>query len=120
MGIIQNNNQKIYQTKAQTHVRQQWESLEAMNPHRAAHYGLYAFKPLNLLNSIDGGINDYTGNVLKLEGHVQNEIAYSESVVMVVDEGESTLLVNIAVVDSDDESNNLINEFAIIRITNLF
>ena len=40
---------------------------------------------------------------------IANEIAYSESVVMVVDEGESTLLVNIAVVDSDDESNNLIN-----------
>ena len=79
LGIIQNNNQKIYQTKAQTHVRQQWESLEAMNPHRAAHYGSYAFKPVNILNSMDSGINDITGNVIKLEGHVQNEIVYSEA-----------------------------------------
>jgi len=79
LGIIQNNNQKIYQTKAQKHVRKQWESLEAMNPHRAAHYGSYAFKPINVLNSMDSGINDITGNVIKLEGHVQNEIVYSEA-----------------------------------------
>ncbi len=58
---------------------QQWENLEAMNPHRAAHYGSYAFKPMNVLNSMDSGINDITGNVVRLEGHVQNEIVYSEA-----------------------------------------
>ncbi len=79
LGIIQNNNQRLYQTKAQKHVRQQWENLEAMNPHRAAHYGSYAFKNMNILNSMDSGINDITGNVIKLEGHVQNEIVYSEA-----------------------------------------
>ena len=79
IGIIQNNNQRLYQSKAQKHVRQQWENLEAMNPHRAAHYGSYAFKPINILNSMDSGINDITGNVIKLEGHVQNEIVYSEA-----------------------------------------
>ena len=50
-----------------------------MNPHRAAHYGSFAFKPLNILNAMDGGINDITGNVLQLEGHVQNEVIYSEA-----------------------------------------
>lgn len=79
LGIIQNNNQRFYQTKAQKHVRQQWENLEAMNPHRAAHYGSYAFKNMNILNSMDSGVNDITGNVIKLEGHVQNEIVYSEA-----------------------------------------
>ena len=79
MGIIQNNNQQKYRTQAQKHVREQWDNLEAMNPHRAAHYGSYAFKPNNLLNSMDGGINDITGNVIQLEGHVQNEIVYSEA-----------------------------------------
>ena len=79
IGIIQNNNQTQYRKEAQNHVRKQWENLEAMNPHRAAHYGSFAFKPLNLLSSMDGGINDITGNVLKLEGHVQNEIVYSEA-----------------------------------------
>tara|TARA_B100001093_G_scaffold355991_1_gene340558 strand:+ start:6592 stop:7995 length:1404 start_codon:yes stop_codon:yes gene_type:complete len=79
MGIIQQENQQQSQLEAQKHVRKQWENLEAMNPHRAAHYGSFAFKPLNILNAMDGGINDITGNVLQLEGHVQNEIIYSEA-----------------------------------------
>lgn len=79
MGILQQKNQQQSQSDAQKHVRKQWENLEAMNPHRAAHYGSFAFKPLNILNAMDGGINDITGNVLQLEGHVQNEIIYSEA-----------------------------------------
>ena len=79
LGTIQNSNQKLYRSKAQEHIRSQWENLEAMNPHRAAHYGSYAFKPLNTLNSMDNGINDITGNVIKLEGHIQNEIVYSDA-----------------------------------------
>ena len=79
MGILQQENQQQSQSDAQKHVRKQWENLEAMNPHRAAHYGSFAFKPLNILNAMDGGINDITGNVLQLEGHVQNEIIYSEA-----------------------------------------
>ena len=79
MGILQQENQQQSQSEAQKHVRKQWENLEAMNPHRAAHYGSFAFKPLNILNAMDGGINDITGNVLQLEGHVQNEVIYSEA-----------------------------------------
>ena len=79
LGTLQNTKQQIYRDQAQKHVRKQWESLEAMNPHSAAHYGSYAFKPMNVLNSMDNGINDLTGNVIKLEGHVQNEIVYSEA-----------------------------------------
>ena len=79
LGTLQNRKQQLYQEDAQKHVRKQWESLDAINPHSAAHYGSYAFKPLNVLNSMDSGINDITGNVIKLEGHVQNEIVYSEA-----------------------------------------
>ena len=79
LGTLQNNKQQLYRNEAQKHVRKQWESLEAMNPHSAAHYGSYALNPLNVLNSMDSGINDLTGNVIKLEGHVQNEIVYSEA-----------------------------------------
>ena len=78
LGAVQNKKQQNYRSEAQEHVRNQWESLEAMNPHSAAHYGSYAFKPLSVLNSMDSGVNDLTGNVIKLEGHVQNEIVYSE------------------------------------------
>ena len=79
MGIVQNNNQKQIQISAQKHVRSQWDNLKPMNPHRAAHYGSYVFKPMSVLNSVDDGISAITGNVLKLEGHVQNEIMYSEA-----------------------------------------
>lgn len=79
LGIVQNNQQQQQQQEAQAHVRKQWESIREMNPHSAAHYGSYAFKPITSLSSIDEGINSITGNVLRLEGHVQNEMAYSEA-----------------------------------------
>lgn len=69
---------QIYQD-AKEHLRQQWESIDAMNPHGAAHYGTYVFKPSSLLNNLDEGIHSVTGNVLKVEGHVQNEIVHSEA-----------------------------------------
>ena len=50
-----------------------------MNPHGAAHYGTYVFKPNTLLSSLDDGVNNITGKVLRVEGHVQNEIVYSEA-----------------------------------------
>ena len=67
MGILQQENQQQSQYDAQKHVRKQWENLEAMNPHRAAHYGSFAFKPLNILNAMDGGINDITGKYYSLK-----------------------------------------------------
>ncbi len=79
LGILQNNIQQEHQQTAQQHVREQWENLEEMNPHGAAHYGSYAFKSITSLNGIDGGVNTITGNVLQLEGHIQNEITYSET-----------------------------------------
>lgn len=50
-----------------------------MNPHRSAHFGTYVFKPVNLLNSLDEGIESVTGNIIKVEGHIQNEIIHSEA-----------------------------------------
>ena len=61
---------------AQSHVRSQWNEMVPSNPHRAAHFGTYAFKPTSVLNSIDEGINSVTGNVLRLEGHIQNNITF--------------------------------------------
>lgn len=79
LGNLQTEEQtERYQT-AQNHLREQWESIEAMNPHSAAHYGTYIFKPSNLLSSLDEGVNSVTGNVLRVEGHVQNEIVHSEA-----------------------------------------
>ena len=79
MSNLQSENQSKAQAAAEKHIRAQWDNLEPMNPHRAAHYGVYVFKPISILNSLDDGVSSITGNVLKLEGHVQNEIVHSEA-----------------------------------------
>jgi len=79
LGNLQIKEQTQRYETAQKHLRKQWEEIKEMNPHGAAHYGTYIFKPANLLSSLDEGVNSITGNVLKVEGHVQNEIIHSEA-----------------------------------------
>ena len=79
LGIIQNDKIQNEQKLAHEHIRAQWDGMEASNPHSAAHYGTYAFKPISVLNSIDEGVSSVTGNVLRLEGHRQNDIVFSEA-----------------------------------------
>ncbi len=79
LGDLQTQEQtERYQT-AKKHLRDQWENNDEMHPHSAVHYGTYVFKPTNLLSSLDEGVNSITGNVLRVEGHVQNEIVHSEA-----------------------------------------
>jgi ABC-2 type transport system permease protein len=79
LGIVQNQKQIEAQNQAKKHIRAQWDEMKPTNPHGAAHFGSYAFKPNTVLNSIDEGINAVTGNVLRLEGHTQNDLIYSEA-----------------------------------------
>lgn len=79
LGNRQDQQQRTSYQTAKDHVRAQWENIKKMNPHNAAHYGTYVFKPNNLLSSLDEGVNSVTGNVLRVEGHVQNEIVHSEA-----------------------------------------
>ncbi|MBF24903.1 MAG: hypothetical protein CMP49_00060 [Flavobacteriales bacterium] len=78
-GIIHNNKQILSQNDAKEHIREQWDEMNHTNPHNAAHFGSYAFKPITILNSIDEGINGITGNVIRLEGHRQNDVMFSEA-----------------------------------------
>ena len=78
-GVVQNNTQLKSQKTAHNHIRGQWDDMDPTNPHSAAHFGTYVFKPTSILSSIDDGINSVTGVVLRLEGHKQNDISYSES-----------------------------------------
>ena len=79
LGHLQTQKNTQQYIEAKNHLRTQWESIRAMNPHGAAHYGTYVFKPANVLSSLDEGVNSITGKVLRVEGHVQNEIMYSEA-----------------------------------------
>ena len=56
--------------------RQIWESQGEKNPHSAAHYGVYAFKPTGRLSFVDPGTEAYTGVTVFLEGHKQNQFLY--------------------------------------------
>ena len=78
-GVIHNKKQILAQEEAQEHVREQWDARSHSNPHESAHFGSYAFKPTNILNSIDEGVNAVTGNVIRLEGHKQNDVMFSEA-----------------------------------------
>jgi ABC-2 type transport system permease protein len=56
--------------------RDVWVNQGERNPHAAAHYGTYAFKPVTAPSAIDRGVTPYTGVAIFLEGHVQNAPSY--------------------------------------------
>lgn len=49
-----------------------WAAQGAANPHGAAHFGRYVYKPEQALSVLDPGLLAHLGGTLKLEGHVQN------------------------------------------------
>lgn len=66
------------QEKAAKTVRQAWDNAGEMNPHGAAHFGTYVFKPAGKLSLLDDGVQAFTGKSLRIEGHVQNETQYAD------------------------------------------
>lgn len=59
--------------------RSVWETQSEKNPHSAAHYGTYAFKPKFALSLFDYGVTQYTGNSIFLEAHNRHEASFSEA-----------------------------------------
>ncbi len=55
----------------------EWEEQHA-NPHSAAHFGTYLFKPASVLSMYDNGLNTYLGNTYRVEAHIQHEVNQSE------------------------------------------
>lgn len=49
-----------------------WRTLGVTNPHNAAHFGRYAFKPISVLSAFDPGLLDHLGTVVRLEAHRQH------------------------------------------------
>lgn len=61
---------------ARAETREQWLTQSKKNPHSAAHYGVYAFKPKTALSLLDQGVDPYTGVAAWLEAHKQNDFRY--------------------------------------------
>jgi ABC-2 type transport system permease protein len=64
---------------AQTAMRHQWLDQGEKNPHSAAHFGIYAFRPQDVLALFDQGIDPYVGTAVWLEAHKQNHFGYKPS-----------------------------------------
>jgi ABC-2 type transport system permease protein len=62
--------------RAQAATRDHWLNQPAKDPHSAAHYGIYAFKPRLSLSLVDSGVDPYTGVAAWLEAHKQNEFQF--------------------------------------------
>ncbi len=80
MLVSWNYYQKVnqeYQQANQT-IRSQWETQTPKNPHSAAHFGTFAFKPVQTLSLIDNGLDKYLGVSVFLEAHKQNTAAYKQ------------------------------------------
>lgn len=63
-------------TSAKENARNVWVSQDSKNPHSAAHYGTYAFKPKYPLSLIDQGVDKYAGISIYLEAHKRNDAQY--------------------------------------------
>jgi ABC-2 type transport system permease protein len=66
------NGYMAIQSAAQGSTNHQWLKQGDKNPHTAAHYGNYAFKPLGPLAFFDNGVTNYTGTAVFMEAHKQN------------------------------------------------
>jgi len=62
---------------ARQEVRQAWLNQKPQNPHNAAHYGHYVFKPVYGVQVLDNGIGQFAGSIIRLEAHSQNEPKFS-------------------------------------------
>lgn len=58
--------------RAQQHVAEQWREQGEKNPHSAAHYGQYAFRPALPLAFFDPGVQAFEGVSIWLEAHKRN------------------------------------------------
>ena len=72
-GWVQARKSQQEHAAAQATAREHWDTQGEKNPHSAAHYGIYAFKPRLALSFVDEGVDPYTGTSVWLEAHRQND-----------------------------------------------
>ncbi len=52
--------------------RATWEGQGARNPHSAAHFATWAFRPLTTMAVLDPGVTPYAGSAIWMEAHARN------------------------------------------------
>ena len=56
--------------------RERWLNQGEKDPHSAAHYSIYAFKPAPVLAALDPGVEPFVGQTVWLEAHAQNDMLH--------------------------------------------
>lgn len=77
ISALQYKNVNEQYAAAKTTERAIWDNQGEKNPHSAAHYGTYAFKPKYPLSLVDQGVDKYAGTSIFLEAHNRNEAQFS-------------------------------------------
>lgn len=73
-GIRQHTRVASEREAAQHAAGEHWENQGEKNPHVAAHYGTYVFKPPSALAFVDPGVNPFVGQSVKLVAHERNAV----------------------------------------------
>lgn len=76
LGWRQQRHASVERETAQHASYDNWLDQQGKNPHVAAHYGMYVFKPTPRLAVFDPGLNPYLGTAVYLEAHIQNEFKF--------------------------------------------
>jgi ABC-2 type transport system permease protein len=64
--------------------KEQWNTQSVKNPHAAAHYGIYVFKPDSPVAALDPGLRPFIGQSLWLEPHKRNLMRFNPSADQIV------------------------------------
>ncbi len=72
--------------------REVWDAQGERNPHSAAHFSRYAFKPVPAFSAFDPGVIDYAGLAVWMEAHNQNPAVFRRA----EDVGGSFRLANLS------------------------
>ncbi|AEP13768.1 DUF3526 domain-containing protein [Chloracidobacterium thermophilum] len=74
VGWQQTQTVRAQRTAANAVAREHWVTQPPKNPHAAAHYGVYAFKPQTALAFVDIGVDEHAGVVAFLEAHKRHDL----------------------------------------------
>lgn len=76
LGILRTHRLEREHRAAELGDRSVWTAQGAKNPHSAAHFGQYAFKPVGPLGLAEPGVDAFVGSAVYLEAHKQNEARF--------------------------------------------
>lgn len=84
LGFLLASTQELQALRAEkqfigTTAKEQWNTQSVKNPHAAAHYGIYVFKPDSPVAALDSGLRPFTGQSLWLEPHKRNLSRFAPS-----------------------------------------